>query len=243
MTMKNVAQRLLLFAMVFSVSLGVMGAFAFAHGEGGGVGIEAGSTYRATQAQSSIWLTYTLHATPGMNLTLLNSATNDVKPGFVENFNIHFTRLGSFWDVQLNARPGCTRPAHMNCAEPACGPNAQCHNVHHRSLVSPLYANLNNRLSPRSFRFVNFPMCGIHAGSHIFPLGAATGVLGMDMIVSELSPRIRVVIAHEISHLLGARDGDCPTSGTLCVMNPGTALHDVWCNPCRQRINARNFIH
>ena len=174
-------------------------------------------------------------------LATARSIMDDINAGFRNVLGVNLVRnpAGEIVTASLNQRPGCTKPYYEACYAADCGPlpvdNSACSNHHHRSALH--FRDVNSSATTNTFRFVGFEICNFNTVyGHRRILGLAEQQ-GRDMILS-VTPQnwnsLRSVTAHEISHLLGARDAEC-APGQLCVMS-NLDIHYRWCDICSDRI-------
>ncbi|MCL2576767.1 MAG: dockerin type I repeat-containing protein [Defluviitaleaceae bacterium] len=165
-----------------------------------------------------------------------------IKPGFRNNLNVNLIRQSINLSNDLNMIDGCSVPENNAICDPRrCGGllnqnGSNCHTrPHHRSAghLMGLFSESNTN----TFRFVNYRICRFDSNAnppHFEVAGLAVHG-GNDMIVSltyDFTKHL-VFTAHEISHLLGARDDRC-RPGEACVMN-GLSF-DEWCDTCLKDI-------
>ena len=171
-------------------------------------------------------------------MTWANQVVDTVKQGFSNNFNVNFTRQRTRATASLNQRPGCEWPHINDICRLSCGPSGSatsCALYHHRSgrHFITVYTGTG---ATRVLRFVNFRLCFVSLNDEV--RGAVLGLAnrhGGDAIMTTQTHNIHGVTAHEISHLLGARDGVC-SPNQLCVMSNTFATHNQWCTICRNDI-------
>jgi hypothetical protein len=182
---------------------------------------------------------------------------------FMREFRIKLKRQSSDTLSALNMRSGCPRfissqicgpdhrdfTAHENCGNDI---GSNCSDRHHRSahhfvrVPEPV-------ITINTFRFVNYGICSYDRNRAQYPHdrihGAATAGLTFpqrDMIVSIVDGdwHASITTAHEISHLLGARDDACSNDDN-CVMHsePSHRRPDKWCAHHRNVMITRSNLN
>jgi len=146
--------------------------------------------------------------------------------------------------IPYDGHPMGLRPRFLDGSDCATYP-------HHRS--GDLLIAVGEHPTLNTFRFVDFAICsfrpsGVHIGVH----GLATmnnRTNGRTIVTNAPGINDEIVIAHEISHLLGARDPDPPgtENGIFCTPNMPCVMygrldrnHDDWCNRCINDIVSRH---
>jgi len=193
-------------------------------------------TITVTQSVPIVTMNYNILVNSWVSHFEAQTIVNDVKPAFMNTFNIHLARGTTTTEQALNQRPGCLKTLNIACSA-ACGPINECRTRHHRS--GNYFVSVRRGTPTRSnFKFVNFRMCSYRYDEsvHIVGNGFANARGGDTIIASTQSDNVRRTTAHEISHLFGATDGNC--SHRRCVMTSGAPYHDLWCDFHRNQIFA-----
>lgn len=154
--------------------------------------------------------------------------------GFLTNFGVQFNYCGISEDSALTPDyTNCSCETISDVCDSSCGDIALCSSLHHRSAARINAIDLSTTYSSYICRFVGFSICAYNSedDSHGGVNGLAD-INGKNVTVSGESDDIERTIQHELSHTLGACDGEC-TSGEYCVMSGKV---NYWCTNCRNRI-------
>lgn len=136
---------------------------------------------------------------------------------------------------ELNQRAGCTLSTSQRCS-PVCGDINSCDTVHHKAGIYFLY-KVQTISSNTIISFVDFPMCRYSTDQGHYGVNGLCDQTCKRVIVSLYSDNVQRTTCHEMSHLIGARDGVC-TTGQECVMRYGSSVTDEWCDQCQSDILA-----
>jgi len=183
---------------------------------------------------TSVIMNYEIrHSTP-LTAAVVQGHVNSVALQLWGNFSIDLRRNATSSRAALNQRSGCTLAIDRGCTS-ACGANANCRALHHRSRNHFMEVNRGTIAIPH-FKFVDYRLCRLtNAGVHGTINGSASR-LGNTIIVSTQSDNPRRTTAHEISHLFGARDTTNCTPNQSCVFRTGNVAHNHWCVNHRDEI-------
>ena len=206
-----------------------------------------------TWMQTAVWIPkatirYQLLVNSNITLNTARGWMNTIKPAFLSTFGVDLVEHSGSSTTELDEKPGCqwTTPPNNFCvympSNPSlsCGPFDRCSQDHHKSLHKFLLVNQRND-AIKVFRFVDFKLCSYYPddGSHASKIGGFA-FLDSDMIVTSILGSPLRNAAHEISHLLGARDTDetpC-TPNQTCMMNYDHDTYQLWCNAHKAEIEA-----
>ncbi len=122
------------------------------------------------------------------------------------------------------------------CSADPCGANAKCSDIHHRSALRLLWADVGNVPSGTYLvRYVNHVMCYYNSsdGRH-YGVNGLTYSYGDDAIVTKTSSDVIRTTRHEISHWFGALDNDCNHLYS-CMMSSSNE-NGNWCVNCYNKI-------
>ncbi|MCL2049693.1 MAG: dockerin type I domain-containing protein [Defluviitaleaceae bacterium] len=167
---------------------------------------------------------------------------NDVSRIFSDTFKVDLIREFSGMDTALNIRQGCSvhaTRADVIC-DARCGAVSSCATSHHRSARWLLGVLSDSTRNINTFRFVNYALCGFDSVHR--SVGGSGNESGVDMIATlhgNNGSFHRVIVLHEISHMLGAVH--CNAVDTVCIMKGNatdTALASLWCARCEREIKA-----
>lgn len=121
------------------------------------------------------------------------------------------------------------------CSANPCGADVNCSDIHHRSALRLLWADVGNVPSGTYLvRYVNHAMCYYDSsdGNHI-GVNGLTFLYGDDAIVTKTSSDVIRTTRHEISHWFGALDNDCNHLFS-CMMSSDEDAN--WCVNCYNNI-------
>ncbi|MBQ7337553.1 MAG: hypothetical protein IJW40_03755 [Clostridia bacterium] len=122
------------------------------------------------------------------------------------------------------------------CSADPCGANERCSDIHHRSSLRLLWADVGNVPSGTYLvRYVNHAMCYYDSeDERHYGVNGLTYSYGDDAIVTKTSSDVIRTTRHEISHWFGALDDDC-NHLYRCMMSSSTE-NGNWCVNCYNRI-------
>ncbi len=172
-----------------------------------------------------------------IELDFLN-AVSAFKSQFGLDFKIFSVTRESF-STEL---PNCkNKNIELGCL-PNCGSDSQCATIHHRGsqrLMGYPPTGYN------TFKFVGHGLCNITTshndvdGTAYISHNCAIATDGTSDPYGTVDPyyNLPLIIQHELTHNLGAKDDEC-TTGSNCIMTNDT--FNTWCEDCRKII--RNKI-
>ena len=161
--------------------------------------------------------------------------TTQASSDILNMYNVSFICNLRVSTSELNQRAGCTLSANQRCSS-ACGAISSCDTVHHKAGIYFLNS-VQTTSSNTIISFVDFPMCRYDTDQGHYGVNGICNRSNNRLIVSLYSDNVQRTTCHEMSHIIGARDGVC-TTGQECVMRYGSLVTDEWCDQCQSDILA-----
>jgi len=194
-----------------------------------------------TVVEPDYTMNYNVRTSTGLPINYAHELLDDATSAFFNTFNISLVRGNSSTLITLDERLGPTTflPCTVSidpddiensiCCITSCGVTNRCMQEHHRSSHHFIQVNQGDRVTS-IFKFVDFPLCARSGIDHIPVNGMADERLGNTILVTKLSSYAPRTVAHEISHLFGARD-ETECSNIRCVMfiDEFNYISDRWC--------------